>query len=61
MISDRKTNISELTSDRHDFGDLWLHKLGVAEGEGEEVFEKVMLAEVIVTLVVDPEKVSNLL
>ena len=61
MISDGKTDISELTSDRHDFRDLQLHRLGVAEGKGEEAFEEVMLAEVIVALVVDPKEVPNLL
>jgi hypothetical protein len=61
LISDGKTDISELTSDRHDFGDLRVHRLRVAEGEGEEAFKEVMLAEVIIALVVDPKEVPNLL
>jgi hypothetical protein len=61
LISNGKTNISELISDRYDFGDLRLHRLRVAEGEGEEAFKEGMLAEVIIALVVDSKEVPNLL
>ena len=46
-----------MVSDENDFRDLRLHRLHIVEGESEQMFEEVVLTEVVITLVADLEEV----
>jgi len=61
LVSDRETNVSELTGDGDNFRNLWLHGIRITEGKSKEMFEKVMLMEVVIALVADSEEVPNFL
>jgi len=60
LVSNGETDVSKLVGDRDDFRDLWLHRFHIAEGKSEETFKKVVLAQVVITLVLDLEKIPNL-
>jgi len=55
LVSDREADVSKLTSDRNDFGDLRLYRFSIMEGKSEK-----MLAKVIIALVANFEKIPYL-
>jgi hypothetical protein len=60
LVSDGKTNVGKLVGDGNDFGDLWLHRLHIMEGESKETLKEVVLVQVIIALILDLEKIPNL-
>jgi hypothetical protein len=61
LVRDRETNVCELAGSQYNFCNLGFHRIWVAESDGEQAFEEIVLLKVVIALVVNSEEVPHIL